>query len=1384
MMAKPVDLQGVGQFNPNANPTHLHQDWERWLRAFELFAVGKGVTDANQKRALLLHSAGLELQDVFFTLKEVGGGEDTAYQKCVKTLNKHFEPKVNIPFERYEFRNTKQEHGETIDQYIVRLRRKAAHCQFDKVEDAIRDQVIEKCESHRLRVKLLERADVTLDQLRVIANTMELSERQSQSMEAKPSLPHSSVNKVSSFSNKSKTSKHRGPSNGGKVSSCFRCGQQGHFSKDPACPAKDKKCHKCGNIGHFSRCCKTKPQKPKFHNKGHVRQVEEDSHDDDGECLYAFEIDSDNGAKHVIKVGTIPVNMIVDSGSTANLVDKDTWNHLKERKIVCHESKKTTKKLYPYGSTKPLDLLGEFCCDISCDGNTVSKVTFYVVKNKAPALLSRETATRLGILKIGPHSSVYSVKEDIMFEYKDCFEGLGKLTDYELKLHIDPNVVPVAQKMYSVPLSLRHKVSDKLDELETLGVIEKAEGPTPWVSPVVVVPKPSGDIRLCVDMREANKAIIRERHPIPTVDDVLVEMNNSTVFSKIDLNMGFHQIVLSEESRPITTFITHKGLYRYKRLSFGVNAAPEMFQNAVGQVLKSCEGVSNIADDIIVHGEDQADHDLKLKKCMDTLRSRGLTVNLEKSQFNMNKVTFMGHVVSGKGVGPTEERVKDLVNSKKPTNASEVRSFLGLVNFSSRYIPDVATISEPLRLLTKKDQPFVWGSRQQAAFDELKTRMSNAETLGFFKQGRKTKLVTDASNVGLGAVLIQEHNGKERVISYASRTLTDTEKRYSTTEKEALAIVWACERYNVYLYGTEFELVTDHKPLEVIYSSKSSPSARVQRWVLRLLPYSFRVKYQQGSRNIADFLSRVTVEKNEIVHKSESDESDAFVRFVTVNSTPSALSTREVEESAANDEEIQELHNSIRTDRWEKTPNFMPVRYELSTIGHLVLRGTRIVVPKSLRKKCIELAHEGHLGIVGTKQNLRTKVWWPKMDKDVENYVKSCHGCQLVSQPAKPEPLTPTTLPAGPWQDLAIDLLGPLPSGDYIFVCVDYYSRFYEIDIMKTVTSERVIESLERMFTTHGLPLSITSDNGRQFVSEEFESFLENNAISHRCTTPLHPSANGEVERQNRSLLKRLKIAQAQGKNWKREIQKYLLAYRATPHSTTGVSPAELMFNRKLRTKLPDVQFTLNDEEVRDYDTHKKMKNKEYIDNRRQATMNNLEVGDKVLLKQNKTDKLSTPYEHEPYTLVEKFGNQVTVKSRSGLTRVRNSTHVKKYHQSVQSREQQNGNGEESNMDKLEDQSLVANPVNRNYGDANPVNRNYGDANPVNRNYGDSNRNYGDANRNYGDVNRNYGDANPVGRDDGDALPKVQPIKDAVVTPRRSGRERHVPGKFKDFEMG
>ena len=381
--------------------------------------------------------------------------------------------------------------------------------------------------------------------------------------------------------------------------------------------------------------------------------------------------------------------------------------------------------------------------------------------------------------------------------------------------------------------------------------------PTKWVSPVVAVPKSNQDIRLCVDMRKANTAIIRERHYVPTIEEVLSDLQGSTIFSKCDLKWGFHQIELDEKSRDITTFITHRGLYRYKRLLFGITSAPEKYQKIIKDVLQGCPGVANIADDLIIHRKGLEEHDRHLFVVLKRLKECGVTLNADKCQFRLPKLTFYGHDLSRSGVSPSEEKVTAIRDAKAPQNSSEISSFLGLVQYSAKFIPDFATVSEPLRQLTRKNVKFVWGRQQAEAFEKLKELITRAETLAYFKNNCKTRIVGDAGPTGLGAVLLQQQHGMWRVVSYASRNLTGVERRYSQTEKEALALVWACERFDLYVFGREFELETDHKPLKHIYGGKQKLAARIERWVLRLQGYQYNVVYRPGKTNIADCLSRL-----------------------------------------------------------------------------------------------------------------------------------------------------------------------------------------------------------------------------------------------------------------------------------------------------------------------------------------------------------------------------------------------------------------------------------------------------------------------------------------------------------------------------------------------
>lgn len=479
-----------------------------------------------------------------------------------------------------------------------------------------------------------------------------------------------------------------------------------------------------------------------------------------------------------------------------------------------------------------------------------------------------------------------------------------------------------------------------------------------------------------------------------------------------------------------------------------------------------------------------------------------------------------------------------------------------------------------------------------------------------------------------------------------------------------MALVWAVERFHFYLYGRDtFELVTDHKALEIIFNPKSKPCARIERWVLRLQSYRFKVVYKPGKNNIADPLSRLIPKS--VLGTEPRRTGDEYIQWLLSYAEPKAIKLLEIEQKSSESDVIKAVKEAKYNGVWdEKTIPFKAFEKELCFSRDILLRGTRIVIPENLRERVLQLAHEGHPGMAVMKRRLRCKVWWPKIDEQVEKYVKKCEGCTLVSAPSAPEPMKRSELPARPWEHLAIDFMGPLPSGHNLLVVVDYYSRFIEVEIMKKIDSTETIRRLETMFARFGAPVSMQTDNGPQFTSQEFSQFCENNNIQLKHTTPYWPQMNGEVERQNRSLLKRLTISQNEKGSWKEDLNKYLLMYRSTPHSTTLKTPSELMFNRTIRDKLPaiDRPLELLDEEMRDKDKEMKEKGRAYGDQRRNAKQNEIKKGDKVILKrQTKSNKLATVFEPEIYEVIERKGSELMVENIGNKVQYRrNVAHVKK----------------------------------------------------------------------------------------------------------------------------
>lgn len=1245
-------LVPLESFDCEGDPSSVGIRWEKWKRGLEIYLLASNIDKPDKQRATLLHVGGLALQEIFYNIPGAVAevtDHNNVYEIAIQKLDDFFNPKQNRYYERHLFRSIKQEANESFDKFLVRLRQQSAKCKFSSGDEQIIDQIIEKCFSSELRKKLLTLGDsVTLDRVILEGNAFESIERQLNNFK-----PSTSINRIDNNQN-SKT----------VPPACTRCGNPKHNADSTNCPAINKPCNKCGYIGHFQTCCKTRAskRKNKLGNNRSLKRTKtqhtdkskatENSIAKSSEIDYIFHIDEDSVIGCLI--GGVNVEVLIDSGSKHNIINDQTWSYLKQNKVVVTNQTKTPEKTFmAYGSKEPLTVLGAFDANIAI-GTENTTATFYVVKHGSKNLLGKDTAISLNVLRIG--LGINTVEEKTFPKFKGV----------KLEIAIDDSIKPVSQPYRRIPIPLETKVNAKIDELVKLDIIEPVNEPSPWVSPMVPLLKSDGDLRICVDMRSANKAIKREQHPLPTMEQLIPKFRKATVFSKLDIKNAFHQIEVKEDCRHITTFITSKGLFRYKRLMFGISNAPEHFQKILENILLPCDGVVNFIDDILVFGSED-EHDARLKHVLDVLKENNVLLNFEKCIFNAKKINFLGHELSHEGVRPLNKYIQVIESFREPRTIDEIQSFLGLLNYVNKWIPNLATLTEPIREILRMklhksaDITPYWKAQQKSAFEKLKNSLTNIRTIGFYDPNDRTQLFADASPVGLGAVLVQFDAHGPRVIAFANKSLTDVEKRYCQTEKEALALVWAIEHFKMYLFGKKFELVTDHKPLEVIFSPKSKPCARIERWVLRLQAYDYTVIYRPGKNNIADPFSRLCAEAS-----AKPFDEEYHVNQIAEYARPIAVSLKDLTEASLEDAEILLVKEGLLNDKWDNSVNkYRIFATELWLHNDVLLRGNKIIIPTKLRKRVLEAAHEGHPGIVAMKSRLRTKVWWPKMDKDAESVVKNCKGCILVSGPNPPAPMKRRELPTQAWLDVAIDFLGPLPSGHYLLVIIDYYSRYKEIKIMKSISSKDTIEVLKEIFSRLGIPTSITCDNGRQFVSEEFKSFCQEQGIKLFNTIPYWPQQNGEVERQNRSILKRLKISQIQKSDWKDDLLKYLTMYNSTPHNTTGKTPSELFYNRVFRDKLPSLIHFEHEEDIsdtRDRDMEKKEQGKLYGDRKRKAKESDIEIGEKVYVKKFvKDNKLVSDFDPTPHTVIRAKENEVDVRNDStGVEYRRNVIHLKR----------------------------------------------------------------------------------------------------------------------------
>ncbi|KAG5897166.1 hypothetical protein JTB14_020895 [Gonioctena quinquepunctata] len=1095
----------------------IRAEWQKWVRAFQLYLDSENINESVRKRNKLLHLGGIELQEVAYNILGAiveynEANDNDVFGILVEALTKNIKPS----------------NGESLNKFLLRLRQQATKCSFgnnadEATEINIKDKIIDDWAPLELKRKLLEKKRSLSDIIDLCQIHEQILDQSKVMGSCSTDIPSTSVNKISARDQNSQN--------------CFRCGGNSHVGSSAQCPARNAKCHKCELMGHFANKCKTKPRK--IPNKGNynsakrgrmtssrvnyldpVTSDEEDRHRGDKIRNYeCFKIDngrhSNNPNKEdeliECKVGGIPLTLLIDSGSKANIINGRDWEVLTKRQAVVWNIDSQSKNiLKPYAAQQSLDIRHQFQTTVGTSDRREIITSFFVVDEGELSILGKDSAKRLGVLKLG--LGVNCIQDVSVFP---------KVKNVKVSLTIDKTVKPVQQP------------------------------------------------------------------------------------------------------------------------------------------LRRCKNCINYLDDIIVYGSTEQEHDDCLVKVMQVFED--ILLNKTKCIKKVQQLCFLGHNLSHKGIDADQEKVKTILQFRPPTSKEEVRSFLGLVTYLGKFIPDLATTTEPLRQLTRRDAKFNWSEEHNNHFEKLKQVLTKPPTLSYFDPKKRTRLIADASPVALGAVLIQFECVTPKVVSFASKGLSDTERRYSQTEKESLALVWAVERFCFYLTGLEFELVTDHKPLEAIFKPTSRPPARIERWVLRLQAFKFKVIYQRGKSNIADSISRLC----RINDTCTADRgSDLHIFAIVERGTPEAMSISEITAGSLRDPELLYAIRKMDDNSWETYDKnvYYPFRLELTNLGPILLRNNRIVIPVSQRQQILTLAHEGHPGKTVMKRRLRAKVWWPLIDRQVEQFVKHSRDCLLVSRPENHPPMARHSFPKGPWECLAIDLMGPLPNQEQVLVVIDYYSRYQSIKFLRTTTSSVIIRHLEELFCQLGIPKSIRADNGRQFSSQEFQDFCTSNNIQFIHTPPYWPQANGEVENMNKSILKRLQICQNNNRNYKGEIQKFIMMHNVTPHGTTGKSPSELILTDKTRQNSisTDIVGEEGDPEAQDNDIINKFKGKRREDGARRAKENDITVGDRVVVQHALIPhKLTSRFGTTEYVVTERRGNEVTV-TGDGKTMKRHVTHVKR----------------------------------------------------------------------------------------------------------------------------
>ena len=752
----------------------------------------------------------------------------------------------------------------------------------------------------------------------------------------------------------------------------------------------------------------------------------------------------------------------------------------------------------------------------------------------------------------------------LLAEFRDVFPDeppnrLPPRRDVDHRIELTQTTPPTPRPVYRMSPAELDELKKQMDELVASGFIRPSK--SPFGAPVLFVKKKDGSMRMCVDYRDLNRITIKNRYPLPRVEELFDRLRGAKYFSKIDLRSGYHQVRIHPDDIHKTAFRTRYGHYEFLVLPFGLTNAPATFMHLMQSIFGAHldDFVIVFLDDILIFSKTLAEHKKHVRRVLELLRANKLYAKKSKCEFFKSSISFLGHVVGEKGVSMEKEKVKAIVDWPTLTNVAAVRSFLGLAGYYRRFVKDFSKIASPLTDLLRTDAKFEWMDKQQLAFDRLKEAVSTGPVLIIPDESLPYVVTTDASGFAVGATLSQDQGNGLQPIAFLSHKMNEHERNYPVHEQELLAIIIALKEWRHYLHGRPFRVITDHQSIRYL-STQPHLSPRQVRWSEFLQQFEFEVEYRQGKTNVvADALSR----RADLKTSGEEIEINAVVEVVA---KPSDALKQRVKDAYANDAACSDILSNPRAHH-----NHFRVQ------DGLIFCKEQLYVPSNaeIKAQLLQETHDapmgGHGGITKTLELLSRTYYWPKMYEDVKEYVKSCLACQSNKASNQLPAGLAQSIPHPPrrWDQVSMDLITQLPrtrSGmDAIFVVVDKYSKMIHcVPTTTTVTAPELAKLFfHEVVRHHGVPSSIISDRDPRFTSSFWEQLWKQLGTKLAMSTAYHPQTDGQTERANRTIEEMLRAYVNQTQNdWDQHLVAIEFAYNNGKQASTGFSPFYLNYGQ------------------------------------------------------------------------------------------------------------------------------------------------------------------------------------------------------------------------------